>query len=429
MGDEAREVLDELSSAASRCALCGFCQAVCPTIVATGRESHGPRGRVLIAGALARGELQPASSADPFYTCLGCRACYYACPAGIDVWELSREVRRLGASRGEDPLASAISSAISGLGDPLGLGEHEVSRWSEGLGIPLPGEAPGRPLLITGHMYQLMSYVVGLSGLRESIGEGPLRAFAHAAAAAPRLLSLSKVFVDRRAAAAYEGYLRNMASLLRAAGVEFSYDPHEPYPGTLLYELGHDEEFSHYARSFADYLRRSGTQRVITVDPHTYDLLSSVYPRYVDGFDREFEVLHYSELLGGLRLRDLGMTVAYHEPCHLVVRDEGDQLNAVGDLLGRSAKVVYSPRSGRRNFCCGGPVELLRGDVAAAVSTRRFRELKGLGADLIVTACPICHANLNKDGSVVDASEVLAAAAGLRPLGHEGRGSRPVRAT
>ncbi|BBE42736.1 (Fe-S)-binding protein [Conexivisphaera calida] len=429
MDAEVHGIPDELSSAASKCALCGFCQAVCPTIVATGRESHGPRGRVLIAGALARGDLQPTSSLDPFYTCLGCRACYYACPAGIDVWELSREARRLGASHGEDPLASAISSAISGLEDPLGLGEREVSGWSEGLGIPSPEEAPGRPILITGHMYQLMSYVVGLSGLRRSLGDGPLRAFARAAAVAPRLLSLSKMFVDRRAAAAYDGYLRNIASLLRAAGVDFSYDPHEPYPGTLLYELGHDEEFSRYARSFADYLRRSGASRVITVDPHTYDLLSSVYPRYVDGFDREFDILHYSELLGGLGLKDLGMAVAYHEPCHLVVRDEGDQLTAIGDLLGRSAKVFYSPRSGRRNFCCGGPVELLRGDVAAEVSLRRFRELKGLGADLIVTACPICHANLNKDGSVVDASEVLAAAAGLHPLGHGEYASRPARAT
>ncbi|MGC8969778.1 MAG: (Fe-S)-binding protein [Conexivisphaera sp.] len=396
---------------ASRCALCGFCQAVCPTIEASGhRESHGPRGRVLIAGALARGE---ASSPDPFYTCLGCRACYYACPAGIDAWEVSREARRVAASAGtEDPLASLISSATVSLRDPLGLGEREVSRWSRGLGIPLPGDAPGRPLLLTGHMYQLMPRVVGLSRLRESLGAGPLRAFARAAIPFPRLLSASGAFADRRAAVAYDGYLRNIASLLRAAGAEFSYDPGEPYPGALLYELGHDEEFSGYARSFVEYLRSRGASRVIVVDPHTWDLLRSVYPRYVDGFD--VEVLHYTELLGGLELRRLPISAVYHEPCRFVVRD--DPLAAPAELLGRAvADLRYAPRSGRRNLCCGGPAELLRGDVARAVSGRRLRELRGTGARLVVTACPICHANLNMDGSVVDVSEVLAAAAGLRP--------------
>ncbi|MFP3401615.1 MAG: (Fe-S)-binding protein [Nitrososphaeria archaeon] len=69
------------------------------------------------------------------------------------------------------------------------------------------------------------------------------------------------------------------------------------------------------------------------MDPHTYDLLAEVYPRYVEGFG--VEVLHYADLLGGLELRDLGISVAYHEPCHFAVRDE--PLAAVGSLLGRVA--------------------------------------------------------------------------------------------
>ena len=288
------------------------------------------------------------------------------------------------------------------------------------MGIPRPSPGDGLPLLITGHMYQIMPYVVGLSGIRDRLGEGPLRALARVASRAPRILRLARPFADGRSVALYRGYLRNIASLLRAAGVEFAYDPLEPYPGTLLYELGHDAEFARYARAFADYLRGLGASRVITVDPHTRDLLAEVYPRYVEGFG--VEVLHYADLLGGLELRDLGISVAYHEPCHFAVRDE--PLAAVGSLLGRAAEVRYARRSGRRNLCCGGPAELLRGGVAAAVSWRRFAELKELGADLIVTACPICHVNLNKDGSVVDASEVLAAAAGLKRLRRPLEGAR-----
>gem|GEM_PF-4503184 len=72
-----------------------------------------------------------------------------------------------------------------------------------------------------------------------------------------------------------------------------------------------------------------------------------------------------------------------------------------------------------RVWCLSSPTrsaELLRGDVADAVSWRRFHDLKRAGAGLMVTACPICHANLDKDGSAVDASEVLAGAAGVSPL-------------
>ncbi len=403
-----RSILEELSSAASRCALCGFCQAVCPTFLTTGMEQHGPRGRILIAGAIANGEVEDPSF-DPFYTCLGCGACYYACPAGMSAWEVSRSARRLARAAGrEDPLSSAISSAIASLGDPLGLGRRELSRWSRGLGIPGPRDLPGRPILLTGHMYQLMPYVAGLSRLRARL-EGAMRAAASIAARVPRALSASALLAEARHAEVYDGYLRNIAALLRAAGVEFAYDPDEPYPGTLLHELGHDEEFADYARAFAGRLRRMGVGRVITVDPHTYDLLDRVYPRYVDGFD--VEVLHYSELLEGLELRRLDVSVALHEPCHLVLRDR--PLRSLEALLGRAAELRIPPRSGRRNFCCGGPAELLRGRLAEEVSRRRFEELKGLGSDLIVTACPICHLNLNKDGSAVDASEVLAASAGL----------------
>jgi len=86
-----------------------------------------------------------------------------------------------------------LASAISGLEDPLGLTEREISRWSDGLDIPHPSPGDGRAILITGHMYQLMPYVVGLSGLRGSLSVRPLRAFARAAAQMPQLLRLARV--------------------------------------------------------------------------------------------------------------------------------------------------------------------------------------------------------------------------------------------
>ncbi|MFP3209538.1 MAG: (Fe-S)-binding protein [Nitrososphaeria archaeon] len=71
------------------------------------------------------------------------------------------------------------------------------------------------------------------------------------------------------------------------------------------------------------------------MDPHTYDLLAAVYPKYVEGFGADVEVLHYTDLLGGLELKNLGISVAYHEPCHFAVRDE--PFTSMGYLLGRVA--------------------------------------------------------------------------------------------
>ncbi|MGC8696815.1 MAG: heterodisulfide reductase-related iron-sulfur binding cluster, partial [Conexivisphaera sp.] len=204
------------------------------------------------------------------------------------------------------------------LGDPLGLSARELSRWSDGLDIP----GSGNPQLLTGHMYQLMPYVIGLSKLRRRAGSSSMRVGARIASVHPGLFSLSRAFVDRSLRARYDGYLRKIALLLSAAGIRFSYDPREPYPGTLLYELGYDDEFAAYAGRFAAYLRSRQVSKVITVDPHTWELLRDIYPRYVEGFEDKFEVLHYSELLGGLSLRTLPRTVAYHEPCHFVVRDD-----------------------------------------------------------------------------------------------------------
>lgn len=58
-------------------------------------------------------------------------------------------------------------------------------------------------------------------------------------------------------------------------------------------------------------------------------------------------------------------------------------------------------------MCCGGPDELLFGEISWKVSVERFNQLRATGAERIITACPICFANLRKDGTVVDISQFL----------------------
>lgn len=88
-----------------------------------------------------------------------------------------------------------------------------------------------------------------------------------------------------------------------------------------------------------------------------------------------------------------------------------DFIKAVG-----AEPVVYP----MRNECCGGYVTLEDKQLAAKKSAAVLGSAKNAGAELIVTACPLCLYNLNKNGAanVADApkvvyfTQVLAAALG-----------------
>lgn len=66
------------------CAICGKCNAVCPSYREFLMEMHGPRGRLALIHAYVRGELKVTDKLlEAISHCLGCGACITACPAGI----------------------------------------------------------------------------------------------------------------------------------------------------------------------------------------------------------------------------------------------------------------------------------------------------------------------------------------------------------
>ncbi len=89
--------LGERSSydAVSQCSRCGYCEQVCPTYVATGRESFSPRGRNQLVRLMLEGRLEdPASAEEALSTCLLCGACQTVCPAHVPTPDIVLEGRR-----------------------------------------------------------------------------------------------------------------------------------------------------------------------------------------------------------------------------------------------------------------------------------------------------------------------------------------------
>lgn len=85
-----------------------------------------------------------------------------------------------------------------------------------------------------------------------------------------------------------------------------------------------------------------------------------------------------------------------------------DFIKAIG-----ATPVVY----GYRNECCGGYVALECPESAKAKSNSVIKSAKDKGAEMVVTACPLCKYNLVKNGAdipVVYFTELLAEALGVK---------------
>ena len=86
-----------------------------------------------------------------------------------------------------------------------------------------------------------------------------------------------------------------------------------------------------------------------------------------------------------------------------------DFIRAIG-----ATPVVYP----YRNECCGGYISLKEKDMTKRMSTTVMDSAAGLGAEMLITACPLCMYNLKKSGSgkipVYYFTELLAEALGVK---------------
>ena len=149
------------------------------------------------------------------------------------------------------------------------------------------------------------------------------------------------------------------------------------------------------------------------------------------GYNGETEVYHYLEMLRDLvgfdKVKEKvvnslkGKKIAAYYGCLLlrpnkVMRmDDPENPTIMEDFiraLGADA-VVYA----RRNECCGGYISVESPDAAKKNSLAIIENAKASGAEMIITACPLCKFNLVKSGAdipVVYFTEILAEALGVK---------------
>ncbi|MEM2938587.1 MAG: (Fe-S)-binding protein [Thermoplasmata archaeon] len=396
-------LIEDLQLELERCINCGFCESVCPTLPSMNyRAIFGARGRVFISREAIK-EINNSGKIslninDSIYSCLECYSCFYVCPAGVNAGNISRMMRTALKDLGsqEKNVAKMIVSTIMNDKNPLGIG-NKITSWA----MDMEFDEKSDTLLYTSGMYQLMAYSTFLSKVEGKLDKKTVERIASLLIKNDQTLKFLSI-PNKKIKKRMDEILVKIVLLLKKSGIKFRYlGKKEPYSGAFLYELGYTNEFIEYGRYIKDLLEKEGIRKIITIDPHTHEVMKILYPKYIENFN--FEVYHYLELLH-LDLKNNGEKIVYHQPCHFTMHEDFD---IPLKFISKMGNVILPDRNGKNNFCCGGPAELLYPNMANSVSLKRFQQLKEKNGDRIVTACPICFVNLAKDSSVYDIAELL----------------------
>ena len=275
----------------------------------------------------------------------------------------------------------------------LPLSRTRTTGWARELGLP----KGGKTVLYTGLMYQLMPSMIALEKVLSRLENSSLRHFFGVGRLANRGLNLSRlssVLVSRKDQEYFDGILRDIALLLRAVDVEFGYlYEEELYAGALAHDEGICGAFERQATRVHHLLEGHGVKRVITVDPHTTNILRSVYPRLFPGDG--VEVRSYLEVLAEADKMPAHLqerSAVIHDSC-VYARYEG-VIEEPRHLLGAAGVEIREPEhSGKMTVCCGGPIESLFPGKARSIAETRLEQLAAVDKSAI-TMCPICLVNL-----------------------------------
>jgi Fe-S oxidoreductase len=275
----------------------------------------------------------------------------------------------------------------------LPISKKNATAWARGLNLPRGGQT----VLYTGMMYQLIPYIEGLVNAEKRLGDSSLAKLTSFGRKMNRVVNVS-AFMARPSAelrAVYNQVPINVAALLKQAGVEFGYLYEDDlYSGALAHDLGADEVVTDHARKVDEVFKKHGVRNVITIDPHTTNMLRSVYPRLLPDYD--VQVKSYLEVLADKDLAPrttLAGDLAIHDPC-VFARYE-NIIDEPRKLLAAAGMTVREPeKSGRMTWCCGGPIESLYPEKAFANAQKSAEQLK-TAAPEVVTMCPMCFVNLS----------------------------------
>jgi Fe-S oxidoreductase len=157
--------------------------------------------------------------------------------------------------------------------------------------------------------------------------------------------------------------------------------------------------FEHLAKRNIEAFQQAGVKNIVTLSPHGYNAFKNLYPQW----GGHFSVHHYTHLLAEIlpadKLPDREASrsmrrVTFHDPCYLGRHNKDfDTARSILDRL-PGIERVEMPRNRADSLCCGGGGGNFFTDLVCSgpdtSTTARVEEAADTGAQVLVTACPIC---------------------------------------
>ncbi|MBX3727285.1 MAG: (Fe-S)-binding protein [Xanthomonadales bacterium] len=369
-----------LAGLADRCVLCGQCLPACPTYAVAREEGESPRGRIMLARALLRGEAPPSPAlVGHFDSCLACRRCEAVCPAGVQYGSLIAGVRALPALAQRRPRWRRLMLRV--------LSRASLRRWAQ---AALPLLRPFRRVPAAATPWRLrLGLLAGLPA--------PVRA----AAPVPGRPAPAEVAGDTAlwpgcVAADWEQPLHRAAQrLFHALGQPLAMAP-ALCCGNLALHDGIAEDAARQADALAGRLRASGVRRVLGTASGCHDRARQVLAEAGIEVQELHVALATHPGLARLRFATLPGRVAIHQPCSQRLLGPASS-QAVLDLLGRIPGLVpvALPAADR---CCGaaGSHFLAQPRQAVALRERVVQDIDAAQPDTVVSTNIGCRLMLSR---------------------------------
>lgn len=344
--------LAQLSDAESIewCYGCGRCVPVCPVDVV---GEYGPRK---VHRKLQMG-IDLLSDPD-LWLCTTCGNCLRVCPKSVDMIKIMPAAREKAMVEGREvpaELQQVLESTFK-YGNALGASPRKRSAWTRGAKVPVRDltREPGR--------VEYLLYVEDYWAYH------------------PRGNDAAQAF----------------ARILHHLGVDYGILGHEERTlGDSQRLAGEQGLFETLMEQVVETLERHEFAAIVTPDPHGFNALAKVYPKY----GHEFAVLHYTQLLAPLvdKLEwreELPLRVTFHDPCYLGRHNgEYDAPRRILEAI-PGVQLVEMMRCRENGYCCGGGGGGMwldghtQNHTRERLSERRVREAAETGAEVLAVCCP-----------------------------------------
>lgn len=314
---------------------------------------------------------------EEIWACTTCRNCEDQCPVMNEHVDKIIDLRRyLVMTEGKmDPDAQRAMTNIERQGNPWGLNRKEKENWRDArpdLKIPTVKE-----LKKADEEFEYLFWV-GSMGAFDNRSQKIALSFAH---------------------------------LMNEAGVKFAIlGNKEKNSGDTPRRLGNEFLFQELATSNIDEFEKAGVSKIVTIDPHAYNIFKNEYPDF--GF--KAEVLHHTEMLydfvmnGKLKpVHAINETITFHDSCYLgryndVYDPPREILKAIPGV-----NLVEMERNRENGMCCGagGGLMWMEEDTGHRVNVARTEQALAVSPGIISSGCPYCLTMLSDGTKAVEVED------------------------